>query len=143
MLSPDTDLNESTNSTIAMNAFNAWIERAIPTIDVLVLFLTKLESVTAECHRVMAGNKVRGKLITSKRDQKKLEESLDERLNPATPKTAKKVEKKSTNKIERAQSLLAELDGTPMISQDETKDFLKQLQEKMAEKLALRANKGK
>lgn len=137
MMVPDIELSEQSNSQIACNTFNQWVERAAPTADVMVLFLTKLESVLAECHRVMATSKIKGKIQITARDAKKYKEALDERAAPSTPKTVTKIEKKSSNKLERAKSLLAEMSNTGIGSQttDETNDFMASIMARAKAKL--------
>lgn len=131
MISPDPNFNEKTNEDIASQTFNEWVQKAVPTADVMILFLTKLESVMAECHRVMAQSMVRAKITISEKDRNNQEQALSERLNPRTPKTVIKVTAKKVSRSERAQHLLGMLDGNAgkTITVDETNDFLKQIAE--------------
>lgn len=137
MMVPDIALSEQSNSQIACNTFNQWVTRVEPTADVMVLFLTKLESVLAECHRVMATSKIKGKIQITARDAKKYKEALDERAAPTTPKLHNKEVKKSSNKLEHAKSLLAELNETGVGAQtvDETNDFMASIMAKAKAKL--------
>lgn len=137
MMVPDIELSEQSNSQIACNTFNQWITRVEPTADVMVLMLTKLESVLAECHRVMATSKIKGKIQITARDAKKYNEALQEREQPTAPKAVNKEAKKSSNKLERAKNLLAELNGTGVGAQtvDETNDFMASIMAKAKAKM--------
>lgn len=130
MISPDPNLNEKTNEDIASQTFNEWVQKSCPTADVMVLFLSKLESVMAECHRVMAQSMVRAKITISQRDQENKEQALQARLNPnSTPKTTIKITKTKVSRSARAQELLGMLDSKAgnTITVDETNDFLKMI----------------